>query len=98
MTESRFDSFSGLRLQLDFQSDQLDSPCGISIAPDDGIWMTNNGGSLLQIGYQFVRIEQVDESLEQFDLGAFASTRGGIDGTHWTGVRQWIFEFFGFCS
>ena len=36
--------------------------------------MTNNGGSLLQIGYQFVRIEQVDESLEQFDLGAFAST------------------------
>ncbi|QNI56155.1 hypothetical protein SynBIOSE41_03686 [Synechococcus sp. BIOS-E4-1] len=43
MAKFSFDSVAGLRLQSEFLGDYLDSPYVIVIAPDDGIWITNNG-------------------------------------------------------
>ncbi|KZR85529.1 hypothetical protein MITS9509_02713 [Synechococcus sp. MIT S9509] len=69
MAKFRFDPVAGLRLQREFLGDYCDVPYVIAIAPDDGIWITNNGGSHLHIGNQLIRIDQNDGSLETFDVG-----------------------------
>ena len=54
MAKFSFDPVAGLRLQREFLGDYFASPYVIAIAPDDGIWITNNGGRHLHIGNQLI--------------------------------------------
>jgi len=81
VAEFSFDSVTGVRLEREFVGDQFNSPYGIAIAPDDGIWITNNGGSPLHSGNQLIRIDQGDSSFNQFELGSSSGPWGvNIDG------------------
>lgn len=81
VAEFSFDPITGLRLKRQFESEDFNAPYGIAVAPDDGVWIANNGGSPAHVGHQVIRIDQQKDSLETFDVGDFAGPWGiNIDG------------------